>query len=95
MSGPPVPIDDIEREAGVAISAEPLFDLEDGRLEASGLLDELDVLEDAAEDQFAKGRVTRDTRLGMLIAVAALKDSVWKAGGGIVEDAEPGGVGEK
>lgn len=82
MNGPPIPIEAIEQQAMIGLTEPPLFEAQDGSIPVCGLLDELDLLEQVAEDRFDAGEISRETRLGVLIAVAGLRQSICDASDG-------------
>lgn len=74
-----LPMKVIEKEAERLIESDPLISAHGDFVTIDGLVQELGVLEETAEDQYELGNITGDTRLGILLAVAGLRRSIIQA----------------
>lgn len=86
---PAMPMDLIEAEAADLLTEPPVFDLisihdeigaiPDRAVPVDGLREELEIVEEAAHDEYERGNITRHTRLGILVVVAGLRDTLDKS----------------
>lgn len=69
----PLPVEDIEAIARERLLADPIVDAQGGAVAVDALLEELAVLEDAAEESYAEGHISAAWRNGILSAVVGLR----------------------